>query len=196
MPLQRWNSQPPPKQLFECYCCWDIHVSGYYREFIKKGKRDEDNVSVQQVLVVIQNSRLLSYDCLRMTWRCTSTLSSLLNLKLFPLFCNRTSTHSSGFLSWGLKFSSEKCVHMRSSRSRFDNAAESLSVLDVQMKHRSSHKGLGVTVDSNLKFHQNVGLAVAIAGAAASNLLKSTVCCWAQYMTALLIIGMLYRRLA
>jgi len=57
----------------------------------------------------------------------------------------------------------------------------------VPIQSSSSHKDLGVTIESNLKFHQHIRSTVNKAGGISSNLLKSTVCRSADFMIALLI---------
>ena len=90
--------------------------------------------------------------------------------------------------SWGLTFAADKCVHLRFARSVQVPVVGSFYNLNgVPIQSRSSHKDLGITVESSLKFHQHIRNTVNKAGGISSNLLKSTVCRSADFMTALLI---------
>ena len=91
--------------------------------------------------------------------------------------------------SWGLRFSTDKCVHFRFARQRHaqaDHLQAPLYNLDGSpIEPSSSHKDLGVTVDVNLKFHHHIRSAVAKAGGVATNFLKSTVCRSSNFMSTL-----------
>lgn len=90
--------------------------------------------------------------------------------------------------SWGLSFAAGKCVHLRFSRPLEHAVGDSLySLGGTAIKRTPSHKDLGITVETNLKFHQHIKASVNKAGGVASNLLKSTVCRSADFMMVLLI---------
>jgi len=78
--------------------------------------------------------------------------------------------------SWGLSFAADKCVHLRYARSVQVPVVGSFYTLNgAPIQSRSFHKDLGITVESNLKFHQHIRNTVNKAGGISSNLLKSTV---------------------
>ena len=90
--------------------------------------------------------------------------------------------------SWGLKFAPDKCVHLRFSRPSHVITETSYYHLENEpIKNVSSHRDLGVTVDTSLKFHAHIRESVNKAGGVASGLLRATVCRSPEFMTAILI---------
>ena len=89
--------------------------------------------------------------------------------------------------SWGLKFAPSKCVHIRFKRGHDEACGPLYHLNGVPLNRTSSHKDLGVLVDSKLRFHPHIRQTVAAAGGIASNFLKSTVCRSASFMKSLLI---------
>ena len=81
-------------------------------------------------------------------------------------------------VSWGLKLNSDKCVVVRFQRGSINwNDVGPLSVYNINgkpIKTITSHKDLGVTVDTSLKFHTHIRQNVNKAAALSSNFLKST----------------------
>ena len=78
---------------------------------------------------------------------------------------------------WGLQFNSSKCVNLRFQQG-MTTALDTGSYYTLDgfpIAYLPSHKDLGVTVDSKLKFHKHIELVAAKAGGTALNLLKSTV---------------------
>ena len=78
--------------------------------------------------------------------------------------------------SWGLSMNSSKCVVMRFHRRGVCSIPPQYSMNQSQLKTVSSHKDLGVVVDSDLKFHGHIRDVTHKAGGLAQNLLRSTVC--------------------
>lgn len=88
--------------------------------------------------------------------------------------------------SWGLEFSPSKCFHLRFSRHLTPPVRNNYYYLSHSpIETVSSHGDLGVTVDTNLKFHTYIRNTVAKAGGVATNLLKSTVCRSANFMSSI-----------
>ena len=88
--------------------------------------------------------------------------------------------------SWGLEFSPSKCFHLRFSRHLTLPVRNNYYYLsNSPIETVSSHGDLGVTVDTNLKFHTHIRNTVAKAGGVATNLLKSTVCRSANFMSSI-----------
>ena len=87
--------------------------------------------------------------------------------------------------SWGLEFAPDKCVHLRFKRGPVLQNNTIYSIGGEALVSKSSHKDLGVTVDTTLRFHPHIRSAVAKAGGVASNLLKSTLCRLPEFMTTL-----------
>lgn len=89
--------------------------------------------------------------------------------------------------SWGLKFATNKCVHLR-----FKHGADPLHNQSYHLEGNVTQiifslKDLVVLVDSRLRFHLHIRETVSKAVEVAPSLLKSTLCCSSQFMTALLI---------
>ena len=92
--------------------------------------------------------------------------------------------------SWNLKLNSnpEKCVVMRFDRDLSDDDAVNQYFLrGVPLKYVRSHRDLGVTVDTSLRFHNHIKLTAQKAGGLSNNLLRSTVCRSHEFMVSLLV---------
>ena len=87
--------------------------------------------------------------------------------------------------SWGLSMNSSKCVVMRFSRRGVTLPPPRYTLNHKQLLVVSSHKDLGVIVDSDLKFHSHVRETVHKAGGLAHNLLRATVCRSPEFMVSL-----------
>ena len=85
--------------------------------------------------------------------------------------------------SWGLSFASHKCARIRFSRpsTRLPPPAP-VYVSDYLLECVDSHRDLGVTVDSSLKFHLHIQSIVAKASGVANSLLCSTINRSADFM--------------
>ena len=86
--------------------------------------------------------------------------------------------------SWGLSMNSSKCVVMRFNRRAICTSPQ-YTLNGTQLKIVSSHKDLGVVVDTDLKFHGHIRDVAHKAGGLALNLLRSTVCCSPVFMVTL-----------
>ena len=90
--------------------------------------------------------------------------------------------------SWGLRFAPDKCVHLRFCRSTIINPYPHVyTINNVPIKQVNKHKDLGVVVDNNLKFHQQITQTCSKAGGVASSLLRSTVCRSVGFMKKILL---------
>ena len=88
--------------------------------------------------------------------------------------------------NYWLKANVNKCVVSRIQRGSFDyNLVGSSSNYDLDgapVRFVNTFSILGITVDVSLKFRQHIHNIVSKAGALASNLLKTTVCCSPLFM--------------
>ena len=90
--------------------------------------------------------------------------------------------------SWGLKFAPGKSVHLQFARSRSqDNEVSTYYLDDLPIQKSKYHKDLGVTVETNLKYHKHISGIVGKAGGVASSLLRATVSRSPDFMLALLV---------
>ena len=92
--------------------------------------------------------------------------------------------------SWGLKLNAEKCVVLRFQRGTvtWDDVGP-LSTYTINgelINSVYSHKDLGVTVDTSLRFHLHIRQIVNKAAALSSNFLKVTLCRSEKFMKNLL----------
>lgn len=87
--------------------------------------------------------------------------------------------------SWGLSMNSSKCAVMRFNRRGTTLPPPQYTLDQTQLSVVTSHKDLGVVVDSNLKFHSHVSVTAHKAGGLAHNLLRSTVCRTPEFMVSL-----------
>lgn len=112
-------------------------------------------------------------------------------LRSLPGMQNNIDLLSSTAASWGLRFSTGKCVHLRFARQRHvqaENLETSIYTLNGNPINQSfSHSDLGVTVDRKLKFDHHTRSIAAKAGGVATNLLKSTINRSPNFMSSLLI---------
>ena len=93
---------------------------------------------------------------------------------------------SSTASDWGLIFNVDKCANLRFQRGS-NPCLDNLYMLGhAPIKYVASHGDLGVTVDSQLKFHKHVEIIAGKAGGTASNFLKSTVCRTPTFMMNIL----------
>ena len=77
--------------------------------------------------------------------------------------------------SWGLSFAPSKCVIMRFSRMLSEAPPPAdLFISGAPIIRTTSHKDLGIIVDSSLKFHLHVEAVSTKANGLAQNLLRST----------------------
>ena len=88
--------------------------------------------------------------------------------------------------SWCLKMNPKKCVVLRFARPRAEFSPPEYFLDGEQIPYVDTHGDLGVTVDSQLKFHDHVRTVVRKAGGLAQNFLKSTVCRSPEFMLFLL----------
>ena len=88
--------------------------------------------------------------------------------------------------SWGLKINREKCAVLRFSRNFKDLVPPSYSLENRPIPVCKSHGDLGVTVDTELKFHEHIGTAAHKASGLCHSFLKSTVCRSPDFMLFLL----------
>lgn len=98
---------------------------------------------------------------------------------------------SSVAASWSLKLNPEKCVVLRFARGfREWNDLDPLSCYYLdgsQLRFVQSHRDLGVTVDTKLRFHQHIREVVGRAAGLASNLQRSTICRSPVFMVSLFV---------
>ena len=81
--------------------------------------------------------------------------------------------------AWGLELNVSKCACMRFARARHANQIGHVSPYKINNSFIplvSSHKDLGIHVDSSLKFHSHILNRVRFASSLTSNILASTVC--------------------
>ena len=89
--------------------------------------------------------------------------------------------------SWGLSMNLKKCAVMRFQR-RFHTQPRPIYHWNgEQLPWTHSHTDLGVTVNDNLKFHEQARLAARKAGGVAHNFLKATMCRDPDFMTHILL---------
>ena len=88
--------------------------------------------------------------------------------------------------SWCLKMNPEKCVVLRFARPRANVSPPQYFLDGQQIPHVDSHRDLGVTVDSQLKFHDHIRMIVNKASGLTHSFLKSTVCRSPAFMLFLL----------
>ena len=87
--------------------------------------------------------------------------------------------------SWGLSMNSSKCVVMRFKRRGTTLPSPHYVLNQAELKLVTSHKDLGVVVDSDLKFHSHVRETAHKAGGLAHNLIRATVCRSPEFMVSL-----------
>ena len=78
--------------------------------------------------------------------------------------------------SWCLKINPNKCAVLRFTRPRANSLSPAYFLDGLQIPHVESHRDLGVTVDSDLKFHEHIRTVVHKASGLAQSFLKSSVC--------------------
>ena len=82
--------------------------------------------------------------------------------------------------SWGLHFNLNKCAVLRCQRGSTDwndiGPLQHYHMDNIELSIEPTHKDLGITVDSTLKFHSHISITVKKAAGLANNLLKSTLC--------------------
>ena len=89
---------------------------------------------------------------------------------------------SSTAASWGLNMNRDKCAVLRFSRP-LRNVSRARYLLNGHpISQTNSHSDLGVTVDTDLKFHAHVRSVARKAGGLAQNFLRSTVCRSPEFM--------------
>ena len=88
--------------------------------------------------------------------------------------------------SWCLRINPKKCAVLRFARPRANIVAPEYFLDGQQIPYVTSHSDLGITVDSQLKFHEHVRTIVCKASGLANNFLKSTVCRSPDFMLFLL----------
>ena len=91
--------------------------------------------------------------------------------------------------SWGLAFNESKCVAMRLHRRNLEwdelGAINRYYMNGKEITLVSSHKDLGVIVDSSLRFHIHIRSIAAKAAGMVSNFLRSTICRSRSFMTSI-----------
>jgi hypothetical protein len=87
---------------------------------------------------------------------------------------------------WGLVFNTDKCANVRFSRGLYPDLATYFVISDSPILCKSSHRDLGVTVDSSLKFHRHIEEICGKVGGMATNFLKSTICRSSSFMMNIL----------
>ena len=90
--------------------------------------------------------------------------------------------------SWCLKMNTKKCAVFRFARSRTNFLTPEYFLDGEQIPYVDSHSDLGVTVDSQLKFHGHVRTVVLKAGGLANDFLRSTACRTQSFMLFLLTV--------
>ena len=88
--------------------------------------------------------------------------------------------------SWGLNMNRSKCAVLRFSRPHRDLMPPMYFLDGQQIPSVDSHVDLGVTMDTNLKFHEHIQATAHKAGGLSQNFLKSTVCRSHEFMLFLL----------
>ena len=81
--------------------------------------------------------------------------------------------------SWGLSLNPSKCVCLRFGARNIPFATTGLSpykINDNYLNFCSSHTDLGVTIDTNLKFHSHISAKVNTANALTNNIFSCTLC--------------------
>ena len=78
--------------------------------------------------------------------------------------------------SWGLSMNFKKCAAMRFQRRFHAPLRPDYFLKDELLPWTHSHTDLGVTVDDNLRFHEQARVAARKAGGVAHNFLKATLC--------------------
>ena len=89
--------------------------------------------------------------------------------------------------SWGLSMNSSKCVVMRFKGRGINLPPPHYMLNQEQLEVVSSHRDLGVVVDSDLKFHSHARETAHKAGGLAYNLLRATVCRSPDFMISLFV---------
>ena len=84
--------------------------------------------------------------------------------------------------SWCLKMNPKKCAVLRFARPRSNLQLPMYILNGQQIPYTLSHSDLGVTVDSQLKFHDHVRSVAHKANGMTHNFLKSTVCRTPEFM--------------
>ena len=92
------------------------------------------------------------------------------------------------FMSWGLMMNPKKCAVLSFSRAYSDLIPAEYFLNGLVIPSVESHLDLGVTVDTDLKFHSHIRSVVRKAGGLAQNFLKSTVCREPEFMLFLLTV--------
>ena len=88
--------------------------------------------------------------------------------------------------SWGLNMNSQKCVTLRFSRVKsISNPVYTLN--NTLIPILNCQTDLGVSIDTDLKFHSHTSLTASKAGALVGNLLKCTLCREPEFMKSLYI---------
>ena len=91
--------------------------------------------------------------------------------------------------SWGLDLNREKCVVLRFHRGAVAwqeiGALAHYTLTDQTISMVTSHKDLGVTIDSSLRFHLHIRSIVNKASGLSTNLLRSTLCRSPDFMISL-----------
>ena len=90
-------------------------------------------------------------------------------------------------LSWGLSINVQKCAVLRFARRFSDITPPSYFLNGNPIPVVDKTTDLGVTVDTELKFHEHIRLTAHKAGGLAQSLLKSTVCRSPTFMISLYI---------
>ena len=89
--------------------------------------------------------------------------------------------------SWNLRLNIDECVVMRFGAFNANNLGCSYSIDGKLLKCVTSHRDLGVLVDSKLRFHNHVYSVVRKARGLANKLLRSTICCSSISMVSLFV---------
>lgn len=90
--------------------------------------------------------------------------------------------------SWNLSLNVEKCCVMRFCRGNLEESHQpKYFIHEKEISTVSKHKDLGIWIDVSLRFHDHVRVVVGRASSLVSELLRSTVCRDADFMTELFV---------
>ena len=87
--------------------------------------------------------------------------------------------------SWCLTMNERKCVVLRFQRKLHTLPPLCYRIAESMIQVVHSHVDLGVTIDTDLKFHEHIAVTVSKAASLAQNLLKTTACRSPGFMTTL-----------
>ena len=95
-------------------------------------------------------------------------------------FCSRAT-------AWNLKLNPEKCVVIRFGSNVMNESEDGYSLMGRQLEFVTTHRDLGVVVDSKLKFHRHIGGIINKSKGLVNQLLRGTVCRKQNFMVTVFI---------